>query len=232
MVAFDANVLSIAIYDDAGIPIDYRTGKPIHRARDRVEALIDGLNADNDCVLLPAPALGEALTSVAEHIEQYIDQIEQSSSFKIHPFGKREAIEIAIRTKAAKLAGDKREGIEEPWQKVKYDRQILASAKVGGASVIYSTDKHIHEHGKLWGIRVVHLADLPLAESAAHQDELYEEDIEALQKDEQAKADMTGLQRQPVSNVLKPLNGKESDHTSPDPEKPHEISNKADPNPT
>ncbi len=203
MVAFDANVLAIAIYEDAGIPIDYRTGMPVKRARERVDALIDGLQADGDCILLPAPALGEAVTCVAEHIEQYIDQIEQSSSFKIQPFGKREAIEIAIRTKAAKLAGDKREGVDEPWQKVKYDRQIIASAKTAGASAIYSTDKHIHEHGKLWGIRVIHIADLPFAANTGTQAGIFEEDEIPGEESDNSTA---GEPSEPKGNTETPIN--------------------------
>ncbi len=162
MVVFDATIFSIAIYDEAGIPDDYRTGKPIDRAKDRVDCLIEDLGRDGDCVIIPAPALGEALTSVAEHAERYIDAIEQQSCFKIQPFGKREAIEIAMRTHQAIKGGDKKEGVMAPWQKVKYDRQIVATAKTENATVIYSADKHIFEHARLWGVQAIHLADLPL----------------------------------------------------------------------
>lgn len=162
MVVFDACVFSIAIYEDAGVPVDYRTGKPIEKAREKIEALISDLESEGEKILLPTPALGEALSSVADFAEQYIEEIEQRSCFRIHPFGKREAIEIALRVNAARQSGDKKEGVEEPWQKMKYDRQIVASAKTEGASAIYSTDKHIHAHARLWGIRVIHIADLPL----------------------------------------------------------------------
>jgi hypothetical protein len=169
MVAFDAGILSIVIYENAGIPNDYRTGLPIDRARERIDALIDILEQDGDCVLLPTPALGEALTSVAEHAERYIEKLENLSCFKIHPFGKREAIEIALRTKAAIAAGDKKEGLEAPWQKVKYDRQIIATAKAERVDAIYSTDKHIHANAGLWGVPSIHLADLPLPSSSNAQ---------------------------------------------------------------
>lgn len=78
-----------------------------------------------------------------------------------------------MRTKTAKTSGDKRDGIEAPWQKVKYDRQIVAVAKTERAAVIYSTDKHIHEHAKLWGIRVMHLADLPFAGMPTLQSDIF-----------------------------------------------------------
>ncbi|MEO5923582.1 MAG: hypothetical protein ABIR70_07125 [Bryobacteraceae bacterium] len=176
---FDANILSIAIHAGAGIPKDYRTGDPIDRARERVWALIARVESEGECVLLPAPALGEALTSVAEHAERYIEEIERNSCFRIHPFGKREAIEIAMRTKAAIKAGDKKEGLSDsPWQKVKYDRQIVATAKTEGVTAIYSTDKHIHAHAKLWQVPVIHLADVMLT-SAGVQTSLLEEESAA-----------------------------------------------------
>ena len=36
--------------------------------------------------------------------------------------------------------GNKKDGSGEPWAKIKYDRQIVAIAKVIGASAIYSDD--------------------------------------------------------------------------------------------
>jgi predicted nucleic acid-binding protein len=176
MVALDATVFSIAIFDNAGVPNDYRTGKPIPYARERVERLIEDLERDGESVLIPAPALAEALTSVAEHAERYVEAIEQHSSLKIQPFGKKEAIEIAIRTNAAIKAGDKRDGLKSPWQKVKYDRQIVATAKAQGATHIYTADKDIYEHASLWGLKPVHLADLPTR--SAKQEKLIEEEDE------------------------------------------------------
>jgi predicted nucleic acid-binding protein len=175
MVLFDAAILSISIDPRANVPSDFRTGQPIPDARARVDTLIDNLEKDSDAIVIPTPALGEALTTLAEKAIEITEQIERRSCFRIKAFGKREAIEIAMRTRAAILAGDKREGVTEPWQKVKYDRQIIAIAKTENVAAIYSTDKGIHEHAKLWGIPVFHLADVKLASSPGDQDELFDE---------------------------------------------------------
>jgi VWFA-related protein len=47
----------------------------------------------------------------------------------------------------------------------KIDRQVVAIAKVAGAETIYTTDTHIKALGGDSGIRVVHVADLPLPPS-------------------------------------------------------------------
>ena len=134
MVLFDAAILSIAIDSKANIPSDFRTGHPIPDARERVNALIASLEKDGEGIIIPTPALAEALTTLAEKAIELTEQIEQRACFRIRPFGKREAIEIAMRTRAAILAGDKREGLTDPWQKVKYDRQIIATAKAADSS--------------------------------------------------------------------------------------------------
>ncbi|HTW64714.1 MAG TPA: hypothetical protein VME17_08880 [Bryobacteraceae bacterium] len=169
MVLFDAAILSIAIDPRAITPSDFRTGQPIPQARERVDALIASLEQDNEAIVIPTPALAEALTTLAEKAIELTEQIEQRACFRIKPFGKRDAIEVAMRTRAAILAGDKREGIADSWQKVKYDRQILAIAKTENVSAIYSTDRGVHEHGKLWGIPVLHLADVPTGASTGSQ---------------------------------------------------------------
>lgn len=176
MVLFDAAILNVAIDPKSNIPSDFRTGLPIPDARQRVDALIESLEKDGEGIIIPTPALCEALTTLAEKAIELTEQIERRSCFRIRPFGKREAIEVAMRTRAAILAGDKREGLTDPWQKVKYDRQIVAIAKTENAIAIYSTDRAIHEHGKLWGIPVLHLADVPLGSPKGPQDTLELED--------------------------------------------------------
>lgn len=46
--------------------------------------------------------------------------------------------------------------------KVKFDHQIVAIAKVQGASIIYSDDRDVAQYGKRSGIAVVRTAELPL----------------------------------------------------------------------
>lgn len=65
-------------------------------------------------------------------------------------------------TREALRAGDKRGGSAEPWQKVKYDRQIIAIARVYGANLIYSDDDGIKTFADQIGLTVVRTWELPL----------------------------------------------------------------------
>src|ERR1700693_3445801 len=190
MVLFDAAILSLAIDSKSRIPADFRTGEPIPQARERIDALIASLEKDGEVIVIPAPALSEALTTLADKAIELTEQIENKTYFRIKPFGKREAIEVAIRTHNAIKVGDKREGIEEPWQKVKYDRQIVATAAVEGVTAIYSTDKGVHEHAKLWGIPAMHLADVPLRAGTEQQKEMSHK--EEIPKTESASTSAAG----------------------------------------
>ena len=176
MILFDASVLCITMYRNAGIPKDFRTGEPIQHAKERIDGLIEYAQTTNEVILIPTPALAEVLAIVAPDVQRYLDELADQSCFKIVPFGPRAAIEVALRTKDAMRKGDKRDGVAAAWDKVKYDRQIVAIAKVEGASVIYSTDKDIHAHATLWGIKVSNVSDLPIP---AKQGKLYDENPKA-----------------------------------------------------
>lgn len=171
MIAFDASVLCLTMYSNAGIPADFRTKQPIVSAKERVDGLIARAEKDGEIILIPTPALAEVLIVVAPDIQPYMDKLENQAFFKIVPFGPRAAIEVAMRTKLAIKKGDKRDGVRRDWDKVKYDRQIVAIARVEGAAVIYSTDEDIHKHGEIWGVKVLNISDLPIP---AKQGELYE----------------------------------------------------------
>jgi hypothetical protein len=59
-------------------------------------------------------------------------------------------------------AGDKREGSQADWTKVKFDRQIVAIAMVANATEIISDDRHVAAIGERWGMPVRSIEDLPI----------------------------------------------------------------------
>ena len=50
---------------------------------------------------------------------------------------------------------------EADWSKVKFDRQIIAIARVTGASIIYTNDDQLARHAKEIGIFSIKLDELP-----------------------------------------------------------------------
>jgi predicted nucleic acid-binding protein len=121
--------------------------------------LVETLDKQKDVVIVPTPALSELLIGAGDAAPQYLEILNRTPRFRIASFGPRAAVEAAARHREALRAGDKKEG-SESWAKVKFDRQIIAIAKVEGAERIYSQDADIHRFGKAEGLEVYRLADL------------------------------------------------------------------------
>lgn len=125
----------------------------------RLAHLIETLDRQKDDIIVPTPALSEVLIGAGDGAPAYLDILSRSSRFKVAPFGTRAAVEAAARHRDAIKAGDKKEG-SPSWAKVKYDRQIIAIAKVEGADSIYSQDGDVLRIGKAEGFKVYRLEDL------------------------------------------------------------------------
>jgi len=65
-------------------------------------------------------------------------------------------------TKEAIQNGDKRGRSNETWAKVKFDRQIVAIAKIEGARVIYSDDNGLKNVASENGITVIRISEMAL----------------------------------------------------------------------
>jgi predicted nucleic acid-binding protein len=126
----------------------------------RFEYLLDRLAKAKTKIIVPTPALSEVLIGAGDAAPHYLDIINNSSRFKILPFGERAAVEAAARHREAIDEGDKKEGLRN-WPKVKYDRQIFAIAKVEAVECIYSNDSDIVKLGKKDGVEVCGLEELP-----------------------------------------------------------------------
>jgi hypothetical protein len=168
MQSFDANALSILLFKGSAVPLDFRTNPPapIPYARERMEHLVKELSQKGEKILIPAPSLSEFLVTAVfagASIQDYLAIIQKAQHFITRPFGVRAAVEAAERLATAIKAKDKREGEKtEPWQKLKYDRQIVAISLVEGATEIYTTDSGVYNQALRWGIKPVHPADLPV----------------------------------------------------------------------
>lgn len=162
MVVFDSGVLTILLNPDSDVPADPTTQKPIERAKDRVDYLISCLAERHEKILIPTPVLSEILVVSGSSGVGYLNILRKSSEFEIANFDIRAAIELAEITKAALATGDKKSGIDAPWQLIKIDRQIVSIAKTAGAARIYTSDGPLSAFARRAGIEAVLLQDLPL----------------------------------------------------------------------
>ncbi len=112
--------------------------------------------------LFPTPALSEFLVKTPDRISEFLNILKTSPWFLVQSFDSMAAVELAVRTAKAIAGGDKREGVQADWTKVKFDRQIVAIAVTCGATKILSDDGDIRAIGTRWGLRVVSVEDLPI----------------------------------------------------------------------
>lgn len=164
-IVVDASVLLLFLRPDARVPRD-RSGRPSpEHARERVEHLIDELEKSKTIVVVPTPVLAEVLVRASsDDARTILERLSGSAFFSIEPFEQRAAIELAEIMKR-ELEQHGRRGLRdeaETWAKLKFDRQVIAIAKVCGAGIIIAHDKGLKTVGERAGLKVIGLGELPL----------------------------------------------------------------------
>lgn len=141
ILCLDSCALVLIINPNALPPDDPDTGKPLKFAKERIEGLIASLTA-SDSLIIPTPVLAEIMVEAGDGGPAILEKIQTLARMRVSSFDTRAAIETAIMEREARALGSKKGVSEEPWQKVKFDRQIIAISRVAGADAIYSDDKN------------------------------------------------------------------------------------------
>lgn len=167
MVVVDSTVLLLLLQPSAGVP-STAGGQAISLPAERVAHLVAALEKSGDHLMIPTPVLAEVLVRApAGKTHEIVEELNKSSVFKIVSFDALAAIEVALMSRAALDGGRKaRSSDADTFAKVKYDRQIIAMAKVARATAIYSDDKGLRTMAEQAGIPVIGLADLSLPPSS------------------------------------------------------------------
>jgi predicted nucleic acid-binding protein len=139
-------------------------GVPIEKAKERIDHLVKQLEKEKTKIVVPTPALSEILVRAGtEMSDKIIEHLQRFSVFRIEPFDTRAAIEVAAMTRELLDGRQRKRGTSSAtWTKIKFDRQIVAIAKVCNATVIYSDDEDVAKIAARARIKVIGLADLPL----------------------------------------------------------------------
>jgi predicted nucleic acid-binding protein len=159
MVLADATLMLLLIRPDTPVPGDSK-GVPPDRVRERIEYLINNLENDNTKILVPTPVLSEILIRSKPGAAAIIEKLSKYAVFEICPFDTLAAIELAEMAKHE--LGKKRPNDATTYAKIKFDRQIVAIAKVKKVKTIYSDDGDVHALAKRAGIVAVRIRDLPV----------------------------------------------------------------------
>jgi hypothetical protein len=163
MIAVDNTLLTLLLHPLARPPQDPSTGLPVSDLRDRIDLLIGDLDRDRDQIIIPAPVLSEFLILAGKDGPKYLAEINRKGIFRIEAFDTRAAVELAaVELTIKRTKGEKRDGAQGTWAKIKFDRQIVTIAKVNRATKIYSDDEGVEKFAKRCGIPVVKTWEMPL----------------------------------------------------------------------
>lgn len=156
MVVFDANML-IALVSE-------RTSAD---NRARLDHLVKTLSDDGTYVGIPTPAYAEFFVDGDQATSPVLATLRRKHWIQVLPFDERAAIEAAMITRAERgTKTGKRGASKKSWQEVKFDRQIIAIAKVNNASAIYSDDEDLRIQARKYGVDAHELGDLALPPEA------------------------------------------------------------------
>lgn len=140
-VAVDASFLSVLL--------DKRARAAIENGPESVARLVENLSVQRAKVIIPTPALAEVLTETPGVGQFYLQRIQRWTCFQIRPFDDKAAIELAqlLGTSVTK-------------DLLNFGRQIVAIAKVYGASTLYADEEKVAQFGAECGLRVIRFKDL------------------------------------------------------------------------
>ncbi len=169
MVVFDSSLFILAVDPSAPVPLA-PGGAAISHAHERVLGLLRELDRSGTRVLIPTPVLAESFVRTpAAQAAQHLTSLRRLTAIELAEFDARAAFEVAAMGRIAKR-GKSVAPSAESWAKVKYDRQIVAIAKVRNAHTLYCADADLGAFAETHGITVRHLAELQLPDDLAQRD--------------------------------------------------------------
>lgn len=158
LIALDANFL-IALAEP-GVELGAAAGELAgDDARFRLEELWARLNKAGVTILIPTPALAEAMVLNPARVSKLLERLIRSPRMKIEPFGSAAAMEAAdMFRREFPRRKEGRDIIRK--SKLKFDLQIVAIARVAGCDRIYSTDRGLRLCAERAHLRASGLEDL------------------------------------------------------------------------
>lgn len=169
IVAVDNSILTLILYPQAKATPNPATGKPVDDLASRLKSMITRHEENGDTIIIPTPVLTETFISLNSDPSILLDKLSALSVFHLYPFDMRAALMLAKLSNSEISKSERRRGIA-PYQKVKFDRQIVSIALVADAEVLYTDDKSQSYFAESAGLKVVHSWDLDIADRFRQKD--------------------------------------------------------------
>lgn len=160
-VVVDASVLVYLIYPNAPAPKSAAGTGPVEHCRERIEGLLEDLDAEGIEVLVPTPVLSELLIRSPGKEQEVVAILSGNRTVVIADFDQRAAIENAMLRRTA----EKRRPFKQAKKEVSFDLQILAIAKSRGASILLTDDGPLRGRAQMAGIQAKGIEDLGVPDS-------------------------------------------------------------------
>ena len=123
--------------------------------------MIKTLEDQGETLIIPTPSLSEVLVHADTAGPEYLRILNRVKCVQIVAFDVRAAVELAAMTRDALRAGDLRAGTTTTRAKLKFDRQIIAIARVHNQTTIYSDDDDIAKLADPLEVQVIPIYALP-----------------------------------------------------------------------
>lgn len=143
----------------------------MERAKTRIDFLVQSLSKSKDRILIPTPVLAEVLVGAGpSRIPELVARIEKLAAFRVASFDQVAAVELALLKESPKNKAPSTLTPVQTKAKLKFDRQIVAIAKVNSASAIYSDDDGLCNVCANNGLKTVRTWELELPPEAAQRE--------------------------------------------------------------
>lgn len=159
-------LLPKVIVVDANFIVAYCTNTTPSDDRARIENFIENAEKSKSKIVFPMVCVAEFLVGADLAGIEFLNTLDKKACIQMADFNRAAAYELAQIDRAAKGAGDKKDESEENWQKIKVDRQLVATGKSLGATLIISNDKNVRNNALRIGMEGTRIQDLELPESA------------------------------------------------------------------
>lgn len=152
---------------DANFLVAWVSPKTSKDDRARLEFFFSTAEKAKSRIVIPMPAIAEYLVQADAAGLATLAKLERKAFVFLAPFDRAAAMECALLDRTAfDAGGGKKDGVDQPWQKIKVDRQLVAIGKSLGASLFITGDIGLRKISSRAGITAKSVGDLELPDSA------------------------------------------------------------------